>query len=55
MVTAMLDYADSCGVLSIVLNARDARGPYEQFGFVRQEASDTRMVRRLPSRNGSAA
>jgi hypothetical protein len=51
----MLDYADSCGVLSIVLNSRHARGLYEKFGFVPQAAADSRMVRRLPIKGGSAA
>jgi GNAT superfamily N-acetyltransferase len=48
ILAAMLDYADNCGVLSIVLNSRDARGLYEKFGFVPDASVETRMIRRLP-------
>jgi hypothetical protein len=54
MVSAMLAYADSCGVLSIVLNSRDARGFYEKFGFVPAGNVETRMVRHLPERKARA-
>lgn len=48
IVAAMLDYADNCGVLSVILNTRDARGFYEKFGFVPDVNVEPRMIRRLP-------
>jgi GNAT superfamily N-acetyltransferase len=50
VMSAMLEYADDCGILSVVLNSRDARGFYEKFGFVADEYTETRMVRELPVR-----
>jgi GNAT superfamily N-acetyltransferase len=47
ILAAMLDYADNCGVLSIVLNSRDAQGLYQKFGFVRDTNVEHRMIRRL--------
>ncbi len=48
IVAAMLDYAEDCGVPSVILNTRDARGFYEKFGFVPDVNVETRMIRRLP-------